>query len=54
MKNDYYYYLPLDLDECLEDNSDCDHVCINEDGSYHCECNDGFQLDDDNRGCSGK
>ena len=37
----------LDTDECLINNGGCDlynSVCINTPGSYHCHCNNGYQL----------
>lgn len=40
-----------DVDECLDNNGDCEHECINELGSYRCECRDGFKLRGDNRTC---
>ena len=43
----------IDINECTDDIDGCEHVCVNEIGGYHCECNDGFQLDDDNHGCPG-
>ena len=43
----------LDINECTTDNGGCDHTCINEAGSYHCDCEDGFELDEDLHGCSG-
>lgn len=33
----------LDIDEC-ERVDICDYYCININGSYMCECNDGFKL----------
>ncbi|DBB12286.1 TPA: hypothetical protein ACH3X3_006385 [Trebouxia sp. C0006] len=33
-----------DINECLEGTAGCDHTCINELGSYHCECDEGFNL----------
>lgn len=33
----------LDIDEC-ERVDICDYYCININGSYICECNDGFKL----------
>ena len=41
-----------DINEC-ENNSTCDHRCINTIGSFICECNSGYQLNDDLMTCSG-
>ena len=43
-----------DIDECDDENGDCDQTCVNEDGTYHCECLSGYLLDEDNTGCSGE
>ena len=40
-----------DVDECQEKTTDCEHLCINTQGSYHCGCRDGFSLRPDNRTC---
>ncbi|KAK9736631.1 hypothetical protein QE152_g11435 [Popillia japonica] len=41
----------VDVDECLDNNGDCQHNCINEPGSYRCGCREGFLLRRDNRTC---
>ncbi|KAG8232307.1 hypothetical protein J437_LFUL018286 [Ladona fulva] len=41
----------LDINECLDNNGDCEHLCINEQGGYRCECDDGWKLQRDNRTC---
>ena len=43
-----------DLNECLSNNAGCDHRCINTNGSYYCECDNGFELLSDNHTCEGK
>ena len=43
----------LDIDECSEDSSICDHTCVNEPGSYTCACDDGYTLAADRSTCSG-
>ena len=43
----------VDVDECALDNGFCEHSCNNTIGSYHCTCNDGFILLEDDRGCTG-
>ncbi|KAJ7393558.1 Nidogen-2 [Desmophyllum pertusum] len=42
----------VDIDECV-DTSKCptNSVCINSDGSYECECNDGYRKSDDGSTC---
>ncbi|KAL6486532.1 hypothetical protein MHYP_G00059240 [Metynnis hypsauchen] len=41
------------LDHC-EMGHDCEHICVNSDGSYHCECRMGFVLNEDKKTCSRK
>lgn len=33
-----------DIDECALGISGCDQICVNDPGSYHCECNTGYTL----------
>ena len=40
-----------DINECL--NSSCDQICINTNGSFICECDPGYQLNEDLMTCSG-
>lgn len=45
----------LDMDECEMDNGKCQHLCYNSDGSYSCDCEDGFYLDmTNNQSCISK
>ena len=46
--------LYLDNNECDTNNGDCHHNCTNTDGSYYCECNEGYGLNDDNHTCRGR
>lgn len=39
------------MDECKEESVDCQHICTNTEGSYHCECQQGFSLRPDNHTC---
>ncbi|XP_078573391.1 uncharacterized protein LOC144860148 isoform X3 [Branchiostoma floridae x Branchiostoma japonicum] len=41
-----------DIDECTLNNGGCAHNCTNEQGSYRCECREGWVLDGNNKGCS--
>nr|XP_006821734.1 PREDICTED: uncharacterized protein LOC102800601 [Saccoglossus kowalevskii] len=41
-----------DVDECMEELDNCQHVCENILGSFTCSCFDGYNLDADNAGCS--
>ena len=43
-----------DIDECANENAGCNHLCINEYGSYHCQCRDGYTLALDAHSCFGK
>ena len=42
-----------DIDEC-ENSSICEHFCINNDGSFNCECRANYTKTLDHRGCLGK
>ena len=33
-------------------NGGCDQECINQVGSYYCQCNTRYTLDEDGHGCS--
>ncbi|XP_076872356.1 matrilin-3a [Brachyhypopomus gauderio] len=39
------------LDQCVIGH-DCEHICVSSDGSYHCECNMGYVLNEDKKTCS--
>ena len=43
-----------DNNECQTDNGSCAQQCINTPGSYHCSCDDGFELTSDAHSCVGK
>ena len=45
-------YVFKDINEC-NGNHQCDHECINVDGSYACSCDPGYELESDNRTCKG-
>ena len=46
------YYI-IDINEC-EGINDCQQECVNTEGTYNCNCMDGFSLADDARNCTGK
>ena len=50
----FTYFFNLDIDECQNENTDCQNFahCINSQGSYNCECNDGYKLE--GQSCIGK
>lgn len=35
----------LDINECADDNGNCEHYCTNYIGSYECSCRDGYERD---------
>ena len=42
----------MDVDECASGNGGCHHHCINTEGSFRCQCNDGFVVsEEDERMC---
>ena len=43
--------LHADIDECRETRHLCSHRCVNTDGSYHCECREGYGLETDQKNC---
>ena len=44
----------LDVNECDVNNGGCNQTCVNEIGSYHCECDIGFLLHNDSHDCTGQ
>lgn len=36
--------LTTDIQECSDENGGCSTSCFEENGSYHCECDDGYEL----------
>ncbi|XP_064386052.1 sushi, von Willebrand factor type A, EGF and pentraxin domain-containing protein 1-like [Halichondria panicea] len=41
----------IDIDECSGTAHGCDHICTNTPESYTCDCNSGYRLAADGRGC---
>ena len=42
----------VDINEC-DRYSPCDQVCINNEGSFMCSCQSGYELDEDMQNCIG-
>ena len=42
-----------DIDECDGDVHGCSDICNNNEGSYTCACESGYQLGNDDRTCTG-
>uniref|UniRef100_A0A672ZH52 Matrilin 4 n=1 Tax=Sphaeramia orbicularis TaxID=375764 RepID=A0A672ZH52_9TELE len=40
------------IDLCAEGKHDCEQVCISSPGSFSCDCNKGYKLNDDKKTCS--
>lgn len=53
MKIFLLFYIP-DINECLLQNGGCSQKCVNEYQSFHCACNNGFQLGSDGKHCDGE
>ena len=47
----YIHSLCLDVDECSNQNGGCSQICTNNDGSFTCSCDKGYQQDGAN--CNG-
>ena len=50
----YLFGIPVDIDECAEDDHVCAHNCHNSVGSHSCSCNAGYRLNPDGRNCDGE
>ena len=52
--NSFIYVCKIDIsdiNECAADN--CDQICVNDLGSYHCECYTGYFRDNNLSSCVG-
>ena len=43
-----------DIDECAGPTHGCSDICVNGVGSYTCACEDGYQLENNEKTCTGK
>ena len=43
----------VDFNECSENRTECDQLCINVPGSFLCSCIAGYILNDDGMTCRG-
>ena len=43
----------LDINECAIANGECEHECINTEGSFYCDCRGGHMLESNNHTCEG-
>lgn len=41
-----------DINECVTENGGCGQICENVEGSYYCDCDEGYTLDPDGFGCT--
>ncbi|XP_070543675.1 mannan-binding lectin serine protease 1-like [Ptychodera flava] len=48
------YYYAEDIDECLDQNGGCEHLCHNVYGGFYCSCSPGYRLHSDGRTCKVK
>ncbi|XP_022095542.1 uncharacterized protein LOC110981859 isoform X2 [Acanthaster planci] len=48
---DYFEEKCQDINECVAGSHNCEHGCINTEGSFMCYCVSGFQLDADGTTC---
>ena len=46
-------YVSIDINECDDNNGGCTHTCINQPGSYQCQCNVGFNSENNGMNCTG-
>ena len=49
---DFPHVSVADVNECFT-HHDCSHICVNNEGSYHCECESGYELSEEGRTCRG-
>ena len=45
--------LVVDIDECMSNNGGCEQICVNNIGTYSCDCHEGYDIDIDGFSCLG-
>lgn len=53
-RSDYLICIIIDINECIEGFSTCSQICTNTNGSYTCNCMNGYTLNSDDHLCTGK
>lgn len=48
-----WFWIVLDHDECNTESHGCQQKCVNMHGTYSCACLLGYELNNDNKTCSG-
>ena len=43
-----------DIDECAQNSTICEQLCVNTDGGYFCSCDDGYELIEGTNQCIGE
>ena len=43
----------IDINECDTDNGGCEHNCTNTLGSYQCQCREGYEMNNNEKNCTG-
>lgn len=49
-----HVFLIVDIDECDFNNGGCDQLCLNGNGTFVCDCRDGYSLHGNHYTCIGK
>ena len=45
------HFLITDINECSTSDHGCEHGCVNTEGSYVCQCRDGYSLNSNRKSC---
>ena len=48
----FYHSCFVDIDECKLNVVRCEQECYNTEGSYFCECNDGYDMESNGYNCT--